>query len=95
MSGNKSDENQKKWPSRASLKKKKYKNRIIKLLYLNKSLSILDIINKMQLSAPTVQTLLNELMEEQYVEVKGTGTSSGLKAKFIWLGRKFDVYPCD
>jgi len=77
MSAKKSLENEKKRPSRASLKKKKYKNRIIKLLYLNKSLSILDIITKMQLSAPTVQTLLNELMEEQYVEVKGTGTSSG------------------
>lgn len=77
MSSNSEKEKAKKKPSRASLKKKRYKNRIIKLIYLNKSLSILDIINKMQLSAPTVQTLLNELMEEQFVEVKGTGTSSG------------------
>ena len=77
MSSNIPEETGKKRPSRANIKKKKYKRRIIKLLYLNKTLSILDIIKKMELSAPTVQTLLNELMEEKYVEVKGTGISSG------------------
>jgi len=77
MNSKSDKEKSKKRPSRAILKKKKHKKRIIKLLYLNKTLSILDIINKMQLSAPTVQTLLNELMDEKFVEVKGTGSSSG------------------
>lgn len=63
--------------SRSRLKKSLYKKKIIRHLYLNRTLSISDIITKMQLSAPTVQALLNELTDEEFVELKGAGSSSG------------------
>jgi glucokinase-like ROK family protein len=63
--------------SRSRLKKSLYKKKIIRHLYLNRSLAIAEVISKMQLSAPTVQSLLNELTDEGFVEMKGAGSSSG------------------
>lgn len=65
---------------------KKYlsKKSILKYLYVERDLSTPEISRKTNLSAPTVISLLNELIKEKIVIEKGTGTSSG--------GRKPNLY---
>ena len=65
-------------------KKAYQKKQIIKLLFFNGPLSIAGISGMIQLSAPKVNQLLNELCEENIIEMQGQGQSSG--------GRKPAVY---
>lgn len=68
------------------LGKKKHfqKKRIVRQLYLNELLTILEIIDKMELSAPKVQSLLDELIAESLVEVKGSGASRGGRRPLLY-----------
>lgn len=59
------------------LKKHLQKKKLIRLLYLKGALTISRIISYMELSAPTVQGLLDELVDESLVELKGPGASKG------------------
>ena len=59
------------------LKKVLQKQKIIKLLYLNKALTTPDINGQMGLSTPKIISLLNELKNEGTVEEIGQADSSG------------------
>lgn len=63
--------------SPTALRKHLQKKKLIRLLYLKGVLTIAEIIRLMALSAPTVQSMLDELVEENLVELKGPGTSKG------------------
>ena len=63
--------------SRVGLKKHQQKKKVVRLLYLRGPLSISEVIAFMELSAPTVQGLLDELVDEGLIEIKGTGSSKG------------------
>ncbi len=47
------------------------------MLYVNKSLTNAYLVNETGLSLPTVSNLLSELSDEGYVEIRGSGKSSG------------------
>jgi glucokinase-like ROK family protein len=59
------------------LKKRYNKNRIIKLLYLHKTLTNAYLVKETGLSLPTVSSLLSELAEDDFIEIQGSGESSG------------------
>ena len=63
--------------SRVEFKKHLQKRKIVRILYLKGTLTIQDINFRMKLSAPTTQGLLDELLAEGLVEIKGTGHSKG------------------
>jgi len=58
-------------------KKIQQRNEIIKLLYLQRSLTNANLVKETGLSLPTITQLLNELTEEKTIEVLGSGSSSG------------------
>jgi len=66
------------------LKRYRRKKRILRLLYNNKSLSGPAICKKIGVSFPTALVILNELIEDKFVEIRGIGKSKG--------GRKPAVY---
>lgn len=63
--------------SGVEMKKFLLKKRILKYLYIEESLSTPEIGKRTNLSAPTVISLINELIKEGIVVDKGTGNSSG------------------
>jgi len=63
--------------SGVEVKKYLLKKKILKHLYIDRSLSTPEISRKTNLSAPTVLSLINELIDDEMVIEKGTGTSSG------------------
>jgi len=69
---------------RKDLKRHFQKKRIIRLMYLHKALSIQELMINMNLSSPSVLSLLTELISEDFVEQIGSGDSSG--------GRKPKLY---
>lgn len=69
---------------RKGLKRHFQKKRIIRLMYLHKALSIQELMINMNLSSPSVLSLLTELISEDFVEQIGSGDSSG--------GRKPKLY---
>lgn len=77
--------------TRIGLKKHQQKKRIVRLLYLQGALTISEIITSMELSAPTVQGLLDELEEEGLVDSKGPGTSKGGRRPNLF-GLKGDAF---
>ncbi len=63
--------------SAKEVKKVVNKNRIINLLYINKTLTNAYLVKETGLSLPTVSNLLAELSEEKFIEIQGAGESSG------------------
>ncbi len=63
--------------SKKDTKKQLQKNEIIRLLYLNKVLTNAKLVKLTGLSLPTVTQLLSELSAEKYIELQGSGSSSG------------------
>ena len=59
------------------IKKKVNKNRIINLLYIHKTLTNAFLVKETGLSLPTVSNLLAELSDEGFIEIQGSGESSG------------------
>ena len=69
------------------------KVRIIKSLYINGELSIVDFSKLLHVSTPTAINYLNELVKEKYVEKRGKGDSRGGGRKPIIYGlKKNSVY---
>ena len=73
------------------LKKHFQKKKIIRSLYLRGALTISEIITYMKLSAPTIQSLLDELSHEELIELKGPGTSKGGRRPNLY-GLKDDAF---
>ena len=63
--------------TRKHTKKRLQKNEVIKLLYLQKALTNANLVKETGLSLPTITQLLAELSEEGYIELLGSGSSSG------------------
>jgi len=59
------------------LKKYRQKKKILQLLYSHENLSGPVISKRLGVSLPTVLSLMNELTESDFVEIKGAGKSSG------------------
>ena len=59
------------------IKKHLQKKKVVRLFYLRGTLTISNIIKSMELSAPTVQTIIDELIDESIIELKGAGASKG------------------
>ncbi len=62
---------------RKNTKKQLQKNEVIRLLYLSRALTNANLVEKTGLSLPTITQLLSELTDEGYIEILGSGTSSG------------------
>ena len=63
--------------TRKNTKKQQQKNMLIQLLYLHKTLTNAKLVELSGLSLPTITQLLVELSDEGYIEVLGSGNSSG------------------
>jgi len=70
--------------TRIGKKKHFQKKRIVRLLYLNEVSTISEIIENMELSTPTIQSLLDELSAEGLIEVKGSGASKGGRRPILY-----------
>lgn len=68
------------------------KKQIIKFLYRKGTLSGAKIAKKLNLSSPTTQSYLNELIEENYIEYRGKGLSIGGRRPNIYGLVKNSVY---
>lgn len=87
------------WNSKSSelmsgleLKKFKSKKRILKHLYHDGELSSAEIGKILRVSAPTILAYLNELIEEDYIEDRGKGTSIGGRRPNLYGLKKDSVY---
>jgi glucokinase-like ROK family protein len=74
------------------LKKFKSKKRILKHLYHDGELSSAEIGKILRLSAPTTLAYLNELIEEDYIEDRGKGSSIGGRRPNLYGLKKDSVY---
>ena len=63
--------------TRVELKKHSQKKRIVRSFYLHGPLSIAEMTKYVEVSAPTMQSLLDELIEENIVKSLGAGSSKG------------------
>ncbi len=74
--------------------KKKFlcKKRILKKLYRTDALSGADIARMLNLSSPTTQVYLNELIKEKYIEYRGKGDSIGGRRPNMYGLIKNSVY---
>ncbi len=63
--------------TRVELKKHFQKKKIVRTLYLQGALSLADIMKCLNVSAPTMQNLLDELLNENIIYLKGPGSSKG------------------
>ena len=63
--------------TRVELKKHSQKKRIVRTFYLHGPLSIAEMTKYAEVSAPTMQSLLDELIEENIVKSLGAGSSKG------------------
>ncbi len=63
--------------TRVEMKKHFQKKRIVRTLYLHRSLSIAEMAKYVEVSTPTMQGLLDELIEEDIVKSMGAGSSKG------------------
>lgn len=76
---------------RKHTKKLLQKNEIIKLLFLQESLTNAKLVKETGLSLPTITQLIAELSEEGYVELIGSDSSSGGRKPYL-LGLKNDAF---
>jgi len=63
--------------TRKNTKKQQQKNELVRLLYLHKTLTNANLVKLSGLSLPTITQLLAELSDEGYIEILGSGNSSG------------------
>lgn len=77
--------------TRKHTKKLLQKNEIIKLLFLQNSLTNAKLVKETGLSLPTITQLIAELSEEGYVELIGSDSSSGGRKPNL-LGLKNDAF---
>ena len=70
--------------TRIGKKKHFQKKRIVRMLYLLEQLTLSEIIERIDLSTPTVQNLLDELAKEGLVEIKGSAVSRGGRRPMLY-----------
>jgi len=63
--------------TRVELKKHFQKKKIVRALYLNGPMALADIMKSLSVSAPTIQNLLDELLNEDIIHIPGSGSSKG------------------
>src|SRR5690606_24968267 len=74
------------------LKKYRQKKKILSLLYKNGKLSGPIISKRIGVSLPTVISLLNELIERNVVEIRGTGESRGGRKPVLYCLVQDSIY---
>ncbi len=77
--------------SRVELKKHFQKKKIVRALYLHGHMALADITKRLKVSAPTVQNLLDELMQEDIIHLSGSGSSKGGRRPNLY-GLKKDAF---
>ncbi len=78
--------------TRVELKKYSQKKRIIRALYLHKTLSIAELVKYVEISTPTMQSLLDELTEENIIKAMGAGSSKGGRRPTLYGLRRKAFY---
>ncbi len=63
--------------TRVELKKHFQKKKIVRALYLSGPMALADIMKSLSVSAPTIQNLLDELLNEDIIHIPGSGSSKG------------------
>ena len=63
--------------TRVELKKHFQKKKIVRALYLHGPMALADVMKRLKVSAPTVQGLLDELLQEDIIHLTGSGSSKG------------------
>lgn len=63
--------------TRVELKKHFQKKKIVRALYLNGPMALAEITKSLNVSAPTVQNFLDELLHEDIIHLTGSGSSKG------------------
>ncbi len=78
--------------TRVELKKHFQKKRIVRALYLHGPLSIAEITQYIEVSTPTMQGLLDELINDNIVKSPGTGSSKGGRRPTLYALRRKAFY---
>ena len=78
--------------TRVELKKHFQKKRIVRALYLHGPLSIAEIVKYIEVSTPTMQSLLEELIESNIVKSLGAGSSKGGRRPTLYGLRRKAFY---
>jgi predicted NBD/HSP70 family sugar kinase len=78
--------------TRVELKKHYQKKKIVRSLYLHGNLSQSEIMNYIEVSAPTIQNLLDELINENIIIVSGSGSSKGGRRPNLYGLRRDALY---
>ena len=78
--------------TRVELKKHFQKKRMVRTLYLHGPLSIADMAKYVEVSTPTMQGLLDELIEENIVKSLGAGSSKGGRRPTLYGLRRRAFY---
>jgi N-acetylglucosamine repressor len=78
--------------TRVELKKHFQKKRIVRTLYLHGALSIAELVKCVEVSTPTMQGLLEELITENIVKSLGTGSSKGGRRPVMYGLRRKAFY---
>ena len=78
--------------TRVELKKHSQKKRIVRTLYLHGPLSIAEMVKYVEVSTPTMQGLLDELIEENIAKSMGAGSSKGGRRPTLYGLRRKAFY---
>jgi len=78
--------------TRVELKKHFQKKKIVRALYLHGPLALAEIMKRLKVSAPTIQNLLDELLQENIIELTGSGTSKGGRRPNLYGLKKSALY---
>jgi len=78
--------------TRVEMKKHFQKKRIVRTLYLHGPLSIAEMVKYIEVSTPTMQSLLDELIEENIVKSMGAGSSKGGRRPTLYGLRRKAFY---
>ncbi len=78
--------------TRVELKKHFQKKKIVRALYLHGPLTLAEIMKRLKVSAPTIQNLLDELLQEDIIELTGSGSSKGGRRPNLYGLKKSALY---
>ncbi len=78
--------------TRVELKKHFQKKKIVRTLYLHGPLTLAEIMKRLKVSAPTIQNLLDELLQEDIIELTGSGSSKGGRRPNLYGLKKSALY---
>ncbi len=78
--------------TRVELKKHYQKKKIVRAMYLHGNLALSEITRRLKVSAPTIQNLLEELIQEDIIELTGSGSSKGGRRPNLYGLKKSALY---